>query len=271
MSETCLNLYMDEKGDCVRTKCKYCDNLNKNYHGICDSVWDINLDEIKPKDIDRVLNSLKECLKERQHYVDMCVDPRCYDDVHEGAIEKIRKNLQKVEKIKAIETFKDSSKRKLAEFDKKMDIILTKLEDLNEEDLESISKYSSKLKPTTLQVSTTNKTKSLNDYALRNLQIYEESEGPLGYSSILSNPEDGSRLVGFSENNLIEAQNDLIREIKAYTDKEEQKKKKEEEQKKKKEEEQKKKKEQKKKEEEQKKKKEEQKKKGVEKKRKQKK
>ena len=76
--------------DDVWRKCQDPGTLAKEYHDVCDPVWDEDCSGMTEEETAKTLARIGECIRQRRQAIDTCVHPDCYDPTHEGAISKMR-------------------------------------------------------------------------------------------------------------------------------------------------------------------------------------
>lgn len=75
------------------------------YHWTCDKYWAMSneeLDKMGPQELELAIMQLNLCIMLREKHQKTCVHPRCRDRGHKGAIEKLRKKLERAKEQKRV-------------------------------------------------------------------------------------------------------------------------------------------------------------------------
>lgn len=76
---------------------KYCEQDSKQYHKICDRLWDLkesDMEKLSIEELERLEEDADVCIYMRKRSNEMCINPACRNAGHLGAIKKIQNKLR---------------------------------------------------------------------------------------------------------------------------------------------------------------------------------
>ena len=83
--------------DGCKVKIDYCAQDSKQYHKLCDRIWDLqeaDLEKMSIQEIDRLIDDADVCIYMRKRAQETCIDPNCRDAGHIGAMKRIQNKLR---------------------------------------------------------------------------------------------------------------------------------------------------------------------------------
>ena len=80
-----------------KVKMEYCAQDSNQYHKLCDRVWTLSesdLERMSIDEIERLIDDADVCIYMRKRTQDTCIDPKCRDAGHVGALKKVQNKLR---------------------------------------------------------------------------------------------------------------------------------------------------------------------------------